>query len=186
MDRDSGMHTELTPNPDSVKWIVPCDVPANAPAVALEPGITFRYSPLGVRLFAIEGVQSVLLARDSITINKAPEVEWRPLGQAVSEAIREWQASSESVLGEDYQPPPQEEGDEVLARIRRVLEEEIASYVEQDGGAIDLEGFESGVVKLRLRGACESCPNSAVTLKAGIESRLRQEIPEVQRVESIG
>ena len=72
MDRDSGMHTELTPNPDSVKWIVPCDVPANVPAVALEPGISFRYSPLGVRLFAIEGVQSVFWRAIQLRSTKRP------------------------------------------------------------------------------------------------------------------
>lgn len=185
MDRDTGMHTEITPNPDSVKWIVPGFLSANVPPVALKPDTSPRYSPLGARLFAIEGVESVLLARDTITVNKDPEADWRPLGQAVSEAIRAWQKSSESALGEEYQPPPHEDSDELLLRIRTVLQDEIASYVEQDGGAIHLEGFENGVVKLRLRGACETCPNSAVTLKAGIEARLRQEIPEVEKVESI-
>jgi Fe-S cluster biogenesis protein NfuA len=74
---------------------------------------------------------------------------------------------------------------EVLVRIQKILDEDIAPYVEQDGGEVQLKGFEDGVVKVRLRGACESCPSSAITLKVGIESRLRQEIPEVRRVESV-
>ncbi|MEE3327170.1 MAG: NifU family protein [Myxococcota bacterium] len=179
------MHTEITPNPNSVKWVVECELFKNGRPVALGPGTPSSYSPLGARLLAIDGVGSVLLAEKSITINREPEADWRPLGQAVSEAIREWEKSSEPALGSDYRPPAPEEESEILGRIRRILDEEIAPYVEQDGGEIQLEGFEEGVVKVRLRGACESCPNSAITLKVGIESRLREEIPEVQRVESI-
>ena len=56
-------------------------------------------------LVSIEGVGSVLLGDHSITVNREPHVDWRPLGQAVSEAIREWENSAEPALGLDYQPP---------------------------------------------------------------------------------
>lgn len=179
------MHTEITPNPDSVKWIVEDWLLEGGRPVALGPGTSPAYSPLGARLLAIEGVGSVLLTANAITINREPSADWRPLGQAVSEAIREWEKSSEPALGPEYEPPAPEEENEILVRIQKILDDEIAPYVEQDGGEVRLEGFEEGVVKVRLRGACESCPNSAITLKVGIESRLRGEIPEVQKVESV-
>ena len=179
------MHTEITPNPDSVKWIVEGPIVESGRPVSLGAGTSKAYSPLGARLLAIEGVASVLLMERAITVNRVPQADWRPLGQAVSEAIREWEKSSEPALGPEYQPSAPEEDNEVLVRIRQILDEEIVPYVEQDGGEIILEGFEDGVVKVRLKGACESCPNSAMTLKGGIESRLLGEIPEVQRVESV-
>ena len=185
VDFDQAMHTERTPNPDSVKWVVECELLGEERPVSLGPGTSKALSPLGARLLSIEGVGSVLLGDHSITVNREPHVDWRPLGQAVSEAIREWENSAEPALGLDYQPPAPMVESAVLIRIQKILDEDIAPYVEQDGGEVQLKGFEDGVVKVKLRGACESCPSSAITLRVGIESRLRQEIPEVRRVESV-
>jgi Fe-S cluster biogenesis protein NfuA len=51
-----------------------------------------------------------------------------------------------------------------------------------DGGDCSFEGFEDGVVTLALQGACSSCPSATLTLKMGIEGRLKEEIPEVTEV----
>jgi len=62
-----------------------------------------------------------------------------------------------------------------LERIRPVLQ--------ADGGDVELvEIGEDGIVKVRLKGACAGCPMSQMTLKQGIESTLKQEIPEVKEV----
>jgi Fe-S cluster biogenesis protein NfuA len=54
-----------------------------------------------------------------------------------------------------------------------------------DGGNVELVAVEDGVVKVRLTGACGGCPMSQMTLKMGIERVLKQEIPEIQEVESV-
>ena len=62
----------------------------------------------------------------------------------------------------------------------RVLEE-LAPYIEADGGFlqfVEIE-YETGYVKVRLGGACETCAMSSMTLKQGIESKLMNEIPDV-------
>ena len=58
--------------------------------------------------------------------------------------------------------------------------------LQADGGDVQLvEVSDDGVVKVRLMGACHGCPMSQMTLKMGIEKLLRQEVPEVDRVESV-
>ncbi|MGQ3686031.1 MAG: NifU family protein [Candidatus Loosdrechtia sp.] len=59
----------------------------------------------------------------------------------------------------------------------------IRPALQADGGDIELVDIEGGVVKVRLKGACGSCPSALMTLKYGVEERLKEEIPEVQSVE---
>lgn len=63
--------------------------------------------------------------------------------------------------------------------------EKIRPMLQADGGDVELVDVEEGVVKVRLQGACAGCPMSQMTLKNGIEKILRQEIPEVESVESV-
>jgi Fe-S cluster biogenesis protein NfuA len=56
-------------------------------------------------------------------------------------------------------------------------------YLMADGGNVELVEIDGPIVKLRLQGACGSCPSSTMTLKMGIERRLREKIPEIAEVE---
>jgi Fe-S cluster biogenesis protein NfuA len=60
--------------------------------------------------------------------------------------------------------------------------EKIRPFLQRDGGDIELVEVEDGVVKVRLKGACGTCPMSMMTLKMGVEKTLKQEIPEVKEV----
>lgn len=179
------MHTERTPNPDSVKWVLERELLEGGRPVALESSAPPGVSALGSCLLEIPGVVALLLTDHSITVNKSPGADWRTLGQEVSRAIRDWNASGEPLLGPDYKAPELSDEDDLVVRIRSVLETEISAFVAQDGGEIQFESFERGVVRVRLRGACEGCPSSLMTLKMGIEVRLREEIPEVHSVEAV-
>ncbi len=68
--------------------------------------------------------------------------------------------------------------------VEQVLDE-LRPYLMADGGNVDLVEIEGPIVKLRLQGACGSCPSSAMTLKMGIERRLREYIPEITAVEQV-
>lgn len=63
--------------------------------------------------------------------------------------------------------------------------DELRPYLMADGGNVELVGLDGPVVKLRLQGACGSCPSSAMTLRMGIERRLREFIPEIVEVEQV-
>ena len=73
-------------------------------------------------------------------------------------------------------------GERADLALERILEEDIQPYVARDGGEITFAGFQNGVVEVYLQGACSGCPSSAITLKMGIEARLKEEIPEVVEV----
>lgn len=74
------------------------------------------------------------------------------------------------------------EDDDVVAMIKELLESRIKPMVQGDGGDVIYMGFENGVVKLKLQGACTGCPSSSVTLKSGIKNMVQFYIPEVQDV----
>ncbi len=78
----------------------------------------------------------------------------------------------------------QEQSPEMRARVERVLDT-IRPYVQGDGGDIELVDVTDGIVQLRLAGACVGCMHSMMTLQAGIERMLKQEIPEIRVVEAV-
>jgi Fe-S cluster biogenesis protein NfuA len=68
--------------------------------------------------------------------------------------------------------------------VQKVIDQ-IRPMLQRDGGDVELVGVDGGVVQVRLQGACKGCPMSQMTLKNGIEKFLKQQIPEVNRVESV-
>jgi len=69
-------------------------------------------------------------------------------------------------------------------KIKKALEK-IRPMLQADGGDVEYVGFEDGVVKVRLQGACHGCPMSQLTLQHGIERMLKKDVPGVNRVESV-
>jgi Fe-S cluster biogenesis protein NfuA len=68
--------------------------------------------------------------------------------------------------------------------VEKVLDE-MRPYLMSDGGNVELVELDGPVVKLRLQGACGSCPSSAMTLRMGIERRLKELIPEISEIEQV-
>lgn len=60
--------------------------------------------------------------------------------------------------------------------------DKLRPFLQRDGGDVELVDVEDGIVKLRLMGACGSCPSSTITLKAGIERALVEEVDGIQEV----
>jgi len=69
--------------------------------------------------------------------------------------------------------------EDVIGRIRPLLQ--------ADGGDIELVNVDtdSGVVSVRLQGACKGCPGAAMTLKMGVERHLKERVPEVTEVVAV-
>jgi len=68
--------------------------------------------------------------------------------------------------------------------VENVLDE-LRPYLMSDGGNVELVEVEGPIVRLRLQGACGSCPSSTMTLRMGIERRLREMIPDIAEVEQV-
>jgi Fe-S cluster biogenesis protein NfuA len=73
---------------------------------------------------------------------------------------------------------------ESIDQVQEVLDK-LRPFLLRDGGDCELVDVEEGIVKLRLLGACGSCPSSTITLKAGIERALLEEVPGIVEVEQV-
>lgn len=178
------MHAERTPNPNSVKWVLSTPVAPSASANFEEaPGEDV--SPLAATLFAIDGVEGVYLGPDFVTISKPADLEWADLAPPIVAAIKAWVSAEQPALGDAWELPDFGDAGETVEKIRRILETDIRPYVAQDGGDISFAGYQDGVVEVYLRGSCAGCPSSTITLKMGIEARLKEEIPEVTAVVAV-
>ncbi|NVM20450.1 MAG: NifU family protein [Desulfobacterales bacterium] len=63
--------------------------------------------------------------------------------------------------------------------------DKIRPMLQADGGDVELVAVDDGVVKVRLQGACKGCPMSQMTLKNGIERFIKNEVPQVDRVDAV-
>ncbi|MCK0472722.1 NifU family protein [Halalkalibacter sp. APA_J-10(15)] len=73
---------------------------------------------------------------------------------------------------------------EMIEQVKEVLDK-LRPFLLRDGGDVELVDVEDGIVKVRLLGACGSCPSSTITLKAGIERALLEEVPGVKEIEQV-
>ena len=176
---------EFTPNPDTLKYNVSEPlIPRGAldftdPAAAAD-------SPLAERLFAIEGVKGVMIAKAFVTITVDGQDRMMEVHASVPVAIKEHLEAGEPVFSGTL--PESEHGahdSEVAQKIISVLDEQIRPAVAMDGGDIVFDDFREGVVYLELKGSCSGCPSSLATLKMGIEQHLRELFPEVQEVVAV-
>ena len=72
----------------------------------------------------------------------------------------------------------------ITEQVQEVLDK-LRPFLLRDGGDCELVDIEDGIVKLRLLGACGTCPSSTITLKAGIERALLEEVPGIIEVEQV-
>lgn len=179
------MHAERTPNPQSVKWVLG-EALLEPPASAnFQEPVDAEVSPLAARLFAVDGVVGVFLAANFVTVTKRDDLEWQELAEPVVGAIKAHAASGEPALGPAFEAAPALPDDEIAGRIRSIIEQEIRPAVAMDGGDVVFVGFRDGVVEVMLQGSCVGCPSSTITLRYGIEARLKEAVPEVTEVVQI-
>ncbi len=180
------IHAETTPNPHTLRFVVNRELIA-AGSVNFRDIATAKHSPLASALFEISGVQGVLIGQGFVTVTKSPESLWSDLAQSCTRAIRTVLETVEDVVG--TQPGsgapvafPGGGDDPISLKIQEILNTEVRPAVAMDGGDIIFYGFKDGVVSLHLQGSCSSCPSSVMTLKMGVENRLKMLIPEVREV----
>jgi len=136
-------------------------------------------SPLAADLLAIPGVESVLIADNTVTISTAHPVDWPALG--IGNVIRRHIRSGQPIVSEDYFRHLPAEGDLKWA-IRDLLEREINPAVASHGGYVELIDVRKNNVYLRLGGGCQGCGAADVTLKQGIEKAIRELAPLVGEI----
>lgn len=176
------IQTEATPNPATIKFLPGRSVLEKGVAEFKSVEDTAK-APLPRRLFQLQGVEGVFLGQDFISVTKAEDTDWSMLKPMVLGALMEHLSTGQPIVEMQAAEggAPVEE-DEISAQIRELIETRVRPMVAMDGGDIEFERFEDGVVFLHMRGACAGCPSSTMTLKSGIENMLKHFIPEVEEV----
>ena len=136
-------------------------------------------SPLAADLLALPGVESVLIAENTVTVGAAHPVDWPALG--IGNLIRKHIRSGTPIVSPEYLRDLPSEGDLKWA-IRDLLEREINPAVAQHGGYVELIDVRRNNVYLRLGGGCQGCGAADVTLKQGIEKAIRELAPRVGEI----
>lgn len=184
------IYTEMTPNPETMKFVAnkllypgkSIDFPDEASAVP---------SPLAQELFTFPFIRSVFIASNFITLTKTPETgDWQDVIPTIKQFLKEYLEEGKVVINEEAVVTLKSEGsnaiseddDDVVKRIKELLENYVKPAVEMDGGAIQFKSYENGKVNLMLQGSCSGCPSSMITLKSGIEGMMKRMIPEVKEV----
>jgi Fe-S cluster biogenesis protein NfuA len=182
------IYTEMTPNPETMKFV------ANKllyPGKSIDfPDVdTARPSPLAIELFGFPFIKSVFIASNFVTLTKTAETDWNDVIPSIRHFLKEYLEEGKPVINEEDIQVIKNDGnaigaddDDVVKRIKELLENYVKPAVEMDGGAIQFRSYNEGVVNLMLQGSCSGCPSSMITLKAGIEGMMKRMIPEVKEV----
>jgi Fe-S cluster biogenesis protein NfuA len=140
---------------------------------------TAGHSPLAADLLAIPGVDSVLIADNTVTVSAAQQVDWPALG--IGNVIRKHIRAGGPIVARDYFRDLPSEGDLKWA-INDLLDRQINPAVAQHGGFVELIDVRRNNVYLRLGGGCQGCGAADVTLKQGISKAIRELAPLVGEI----
>lgn len=141
----------------------------------------------------IKEITSVFIAPQYVTVTKMRQVEWDPtLSWSINSLLSRYASSSmgpilpdgDFLSAQDDLDADPEKDSEVLQCVKELLKEQVRPMIMADGGDLRLVNLNevSGVLSLRLLGACRSCPSSENTLKNGIERVLQHFLPEIKKV----
>jgi Fe-S cluster biogenesis protein NfuA len=191
------VRAEMTPNPQTLRFVASQAI-ADRTADFTDAKQT-ALSPLARKLFGFPWAAGVFIGRDFVTVTKQEWVDWEILAEPLTDLIQEHLERGEIVLHPDRSMPNAgapgsssahasavagNDSDDVLM-IKKVLNDEIRPAVALDGGDVVFHKFENGVVELFMQGSCAGCPSSTMTLKMGIETRLKEAVPTIREVVAI-
>ena len=200
MSRPVTIYAEMTPNPNTMKFVADHMLITSGEIVEfLSPSDSKGYSTLADSLFNFPFVTKIFIAQNFVTVTKNDMIEWSDVSLEMRDFIREWLMENEEAV----QKIPEQSKIEVVSesetkttnispvintemdqKIVDLINEYIQPAVEQDGGAIHFQSYneDNGQVTVVLKGSCSGCPSSTATLKGGVENLLKSHIPEINEV----
>lgn len=179
------IYTEITPNPDTMKFVVNKLLYPGKSADFSDETKT-KASPLATALFSFPFIQGVFIASNFVTLTKSTTSEWEDIIPTIKDFLKTYFEENKPIIHEDQLDANATQHNasdsDVVKRIKDLLENYVKPAVEMDGGAIQFKEYKEGVLKLSMQGSCSGCPSSMITLKTGIEGMMKRMIPEVKEV----
>ena len=177
------VQTEVTPNPNSLKFLPEKKVSNSGPYEITSKDVT--QNTLVRNLLSINGVEGIFLGEDFISINKKEIIKWDEIKHIVISFINDFYSEGKEFVIDESLEEQNSNLDDLEQKIVKILDEKIRPAVARDGGDIKFKEFKDGVVKVQLQGSCSGCPSSTMTLKQGVQNLLCHYLPEVKEVVAI-
>jgi len=178
------VQTEITPNPNSLKFL-PGKTVSNSGSFEITKKNETN-NELVRNLLSINGVEGIFLGKDFISINKYDDTSWDEIKHIVISLINDFYSSGkECVIENSLIDESKKDLLEIEKKIIKILDQKIRPAVAKDGGDIKFKDFKDGIVEVQLQGSCSGCPSSTMTLKQGVQNLLCHYIPEVKEVRAV-
>lgn len=171
MTLDLDLRGRATPNPNGRIYLVNRWLALGRPMFFTGDG---PHPALAEGLLSIDGVRSVLLRDNTLTVEREANVTWDVLDAAVAGGLRSYFLLCGHALNAADSAPVD---DPLAEEVWSVLEAQILPAIHNDGGDLQLVGINDGIVTVAMHGACRSCPASTATLRHGVERVLVEAFP---------
>ena len=177
------VQTEVTPNPNSLKFLPGKKVSNSGPyEITNKDEIN---NELIKNILSVNGVKSVFLGQDFLSVNKSDQTKWDEIKHIVISFINDFYSDGKKYVIDENIKREESELDGIEQKIIKILDQKIRPAVAKDGGDIKFKEFKDGIVKVQLQGSCSGCPSSTMTLKQGVQNLLCHYLPEVKEVIAI-
>ena len=177
------VQTEVTPNPNSLKFL-PGKKVSNSGPYEITNKDDFQ-NELVRNIMSVNGVEGIFLGQDFISVNKKENINWEEIKHIIISLINDFYADGKQFVIDENIKKEISDLNEIEKKIVKILEQKIRPAVARDGGDIKFKEFKDGVVKVQLQGSCSGCPSSTMTLKQGVQNLLCHYLPEVKEVIAI-
>ena len=178
------VQTEITPNPNSLKFLPGKKVSNDIPSEIVNKNESDN--ELIRNILSINGVTGIFLSEDFLSVNKEEKIEWEDLKHIIISFINDYYSNgNEIVIDKKIKSTENKNLSDVEKKIIQILETKVRPAVARDGGDIKFKEFKDGIVTVNLQGSCSGCPSSTMTLKQGVQNLLCHYLQEVKKVEAI-
>jgi len=178
------VQTENTPNPNSLKFLPGKKVSNDASLEISNKSET--NNELIRNILSINGVKSIFLADNFLSVNKDEKKKWEDLKHIIISFINDYYSNGNEIVIDSITINSNDNSLlEVEKKIIKILETKVRPAVAKDGGDIKFKEYKDGVVTVNLQGSCSGCPSSTMTLKQGVQNLLCHYIPEIKEVIAI-
>jgi len=177
------VQTEITPNPNSLKFLPGKNVSNSGHYEITNKENT--QNELARNILSVNGVEGIFLGEDFISVNKNENINWEEIKHIIISLINDFYADGKDFVIDENINEEVSDLSEIEEKIVKILEQKIRPAVARDGGDIKFKEFKDGIVKVQLQGSCSGCPSTTMTLKEGVQNLLCHYLPEVKEVIAI-
>lgn len=189
------LYTEQTPNPESLKFVSNRMLYANKTADFRTADLAREWSPLAEALFEFPYVKGVYIANNFVTITKEINYLWEDIKLPLKDFIKTYIEDGSPIINDGFEEAIEaiqaeqvseinysEDDADTVKKIKELIDTYVKPAVEMDGGNIEFQSYQDGIVRVLLQGSCSGCPSATYTLKGGIEGMLKRMLPQVKEV----